>query len=134
MVTSVEVHYGPSVQGYPQLHARIQASTVDVPNTLDDYLFFPQGNSTTMIVARNNGTSSYTQLGAITLGAALDTLHTYRFTLSVQGSSPVNLSGMVGAADTSAEQITSSGAAGFSGGSGDLTHQFTYDNFCVRAM
>ncbi len=146
---SFELHYGSAAQGWPQIHVRIQSATAGLSNTLDDYLLFPQsGGTTSMIIARNNGTANYTTLATFSLGSPLDTTHTFRFTLAAKGTSPVVLTGSVERLDGSswtllgtstvqdsdASRIATPGSFGFSGGSSDTTGQYSYDNFTAHGM
>jgi hypothetical protein len=147
VTASMEVTYGIDAGGFPQLHARIQEATVNLPDAIDSYLLFPSnGGTTNMTIARATGTSGYYGLATFPLGTPLELGSTYRFTLSVQGTTPVALSasverfdgniwttiGAVTANDAASSRIAAAGSVGFSASNADLTSQFAYDNFCRR--
>ncbi len=143
VTASIEVNYGPNSGAWPQLHVRIQTSTVVLQSTLDDYLLFPaSGGTANMIIARNRGGANYFTLTTFPLSSQLTSGQTYRFTLSAMGGSPVNLLGRVeqftgngwvsiGTSqiqDGDVNQIVTAGSVGFSEGD-DYVGNYTYDNF-----
>ncbi len=145
VTASVELRYGTSAGGYPQLHVRVQTASVVSTGVLDDYLLFPaSGGTTDMVIARNRGNATFTMLTSYKLTTPLDTAHMYRLTLSAIGVSPVALTATVERLDVSTwtslgtatvqdsdpERVTGPGSVGFSAGS-EPKGQFVYDNFKV---
>jgi hypothetical protein len=130
--------------GYPQIHARIQPSTVTTAGMLDSYILFVNGTTTTAIIARQHGGSSgYTTVGTVNISPALATGTRYRMILTVTGTSPVTLTGAIqdlsGAipmsvgtatvADSASNRITTPGTVGFAGGRPEVDGNYFYDNF-----
>ncbi len=146
---SVVVRYASfSNAPYPQIHLRIDPTTVATPAILDSYLFFPTGGGMTgMTIGRQHG-SGYAAIGAFAVNPPLDTTHTFRFTFSAKGTASVVLDGTVEVlsgsnwtvagsgttTDTDGTRLVTAGPVGLSGSNGEAAGDYTYDDFTVTAL
>jgi hypothetical protein len=149
---SVEVRFLHMVPNsdFPQLEARVREGNVSTPGMLDAYLLFPTSGSTAgLTITRQLGGNSNTGgtvLGSFTLPVPLDLSHSFRFTLSVSGTNPVQLAasaevyddlgktwianGSTTAVDADPARIQEAGTFGVSAGSAfEQSYDYSYDNF-----
>lgn len=137
---SVEMRLTSSNPGYPQVHTRVQSSTVAYSAWLDSYMLYVNESSSQAILGRQLGTAFVTTLSTITISPALNTTDTYRLRLRSTGTNPVELAAYVerlnGASwqiigqaiysDASAQRIVTAGSVGFSG---YVETAYSLDNF-----
>lgn len=128
--------------GYPQIFARLQSATAPIAGTLDGYMLYFNNSTSQAILGRQNGTAFVTTLATLNLTSALNTNDTYRMRLRATGSTTVQLQafverfsggtwtaiGQATASDSSAQRISTTGVAGFSG---YTEATYSYDNFSV---
>lgn len=122
--TSVEFRRTSSAVRFPQLHARVQRATVGFEDTLESYILYfednlPSPGALALAVQpplQNQGECIMT---TFPLPQALDTTSRYRLRFRVQGSYPVQMTGILERYDGNAWQVMTSG-------------QFTHDNNTVR--
>jgi hypothetical protein len=141
---SIEVKLAADPPGYPQVHARVQPSTVGSAGHLDSYFLYVNNAMSVLQVARQHGDSaSYVALATLTVSPPLTVGPVYRLRLDVTGTVPVSLTGIVeksvngnwmvlqsaAASDTSAQAITTAGTVGFSGGRPESNGLYSFDNF-----
>jgi hypothetical protein len=140
---SIEFTVGHVPPGYPQVFVRIQQATVTTPNTLDGYILYIDGGTTSAKITRQLGTVLPPELASFALSPALELGVTYRLRLRATGPGPVVLDCYVeqqnGAAwiaighvltmDSDTTAIVTPGAVGFSAGQPEATGYYTYDNF-----
>ncbi len=126
---SVELRFTASNPGYPQVHTRVQSSSVTWAYWLDSYMLYVSESNTQAILGRQRGTAFVTTLATINLSPALNTTDTFRLRLRSTGTSPVVLTAFVerlnganwqiiGQAsydDSSSERLVTAGSVGFSG-------------------
>ena len=131
---------------YPQIHVRIQAATVAVPDSLDSYLLYVDDTPGSALISRQRGTPFTTTVGTVTISPQLVQTKIYRFTLIAVGANPVNLTGTIevqennqwtvigtkSVVDADPARIDTAGAVGFSGGDG-VAGVHTYDDFSATA-
>jgi len=137
---SVEMRVTASDPGYPQLHTRIQSSTVATSGWLDSYTIYVNGSNTEAVLGRQRGSSFVTTLASFTLSPALNTADTFRLRLRATGTNPVQLEafverlqgaswqiiGQATASDSNAQRIATAGSVGFSG---YIESGYRFDNF-----
>jgi hypothetical protein len=141
---SIEVKLSLDPPGFPQLHARVQPSSVATSGQLDSYFIYIDNAMSQAYVARQHGGSSgFTNLATLTMSPPLTTTATYRLRLDVTGTNPVVLTGFVEQLvvgswqtlqsasydDTDSTAITTAGTVGFSGGRPESTGIYSYDVF-----
>jgi hypothetical protein len=122
--TSVEFRRSSSAVRFPQLHARVQRGTVGFADTLESYILYfednlPAPGALALAVQpplQNQGECIMT---TFPLTQALDSSSRYRLRFRVQGSYPVQFTGILERYDGNAWQVMTSG-------------QFTHDNNTVR--
>ena len=149
---AVEFTVGHVPPGYPQIHARVQRSTLGTPNTLDGYLLYIDGLAgngvMTAKVTRQHGTVLPPPLTTFTLSPELVLGGTYRLRLAVRGTSPVMLDGIieqrnggtwsaigsVSTIDTDVTAVTTAGAVGFDVGQPEAAGYYTYDHFAYTPL
>jgi hypothetical protein len=139
---------------YVQLHLRVQTDTVTTGGQLDSYeMFPPSGGISSMIIVRQHGGVTGPGPGVILttvgLSAPFDTTHTFRLSLSAQGTNPVILVGTIevlngtswqvigqgSVSDFDAERIDRPGSVGITATSaGEQTGDYSYDNFRVERL
>jgi hypothetical protein len=144
VAVSIELKLAVDPPGYPQVHARVQPSSVTTPGQLDSYFLYVANAMSVLHVARQHGASNgYVDLATITLSPPLNTTDTYRMRLDVKGATTVALTGTIekkvgngwqvlgssGATDADPSAITTPGTAGFSGGLPESARIYAYDNF-----
>ncbi len=138
----------------PQIHARVDTSTLPVANTLDSYIFFldNDGTYTHWIVGRQHGGQQTPDtIDKVTTSSAAQAGVTLRLTLRVKGTNPVslfasveqNLSaawqmlGSVTTTDPTGLALTKAGVVGFGAGKGsgyETTGEYFYDNFSATGL
>jgi len=137
---SVELRLLSTSPGYPQIHVRMQSNGAALPNWLDSYILYVDGDNTRAILGRQRGSSFVTALAAITISPALNTTDTFRLRLRAIGTSPVQLAafverlagsswqiiGQASANDLAPDRIMTAGSVGFSG---YIETAYRYDNF-----
>lgn len=137
---SVELRVTSSDPGYPQLHTRIQSSTVATSGWLDSYTIYINGSNSQAVLGRQRGSSFVTTLASITISPALNTADTFRLRLRTTGTNPVQLEayverlqgaswqivGQATASDSTAQRIATAGSVGFSG---YIESGYRFDNF-----
>jgi hypothetical protein len=141
---AADLYIAASPPGYPQIHARIQPSSVTAAGQLDSYMFFLNDSLSEADIARQHGGSGgYATLGAVALSPALAVNTRYRMILTVVGTSPVAITGViqdvsgampvaVGSAtvmDTASSKISTAGTVGFAGGRPEVNGNYFYDHF-----
>jgi len=100
---------------FPQVHARMQRDTIGQANTLDDYMFFVDGEAASpgrAVIARQApepGQCQCHMLG-IPFPSPLQPGERYRVRLRVVGDYPVTLAGFVDRFDGAAWQVFASGS------------------------
>lgn len=137
---SVEFRLTAADPGYPQIHVRVQSSTVGFANWLDSYVLYVAGSNSQAVLGRQESSSFVTTLANITLSPALNTTDNFRLRLRATGASPVLLNavverevagswqviGQANASDSSGARIGTAGSVGFSG---FVEGAYRYDNF-----
>ena len=145
---SVEVKIASSPPGYPQIHVRLWANTVDKGNLLDGYLLYIDNAMDTAKMTRQRGALLAPPLQTMTLSPPLNTTDKFRLRLRATGKFPVALEAFVerhpaaaadptqwdvighaSATDSGLLHIESAGSVGFSAGQPETTGLYTYDNF-----
>jgi hypothetical protein len=131
--------------GYPQIFARLQSSSVAQSDRLDGYMLYFNASPSQVILGRQVGNAFVTSLATITLSSPLNTTDTFRMRLRVTGTTSVSLQGIIErlqqgawvvvgqatATDTSAQRISSPGAAAIGG---YIEGTYAFDNFSVTAL
>jgi len=137
---SIELNLNSTSPGYPQVFVRVQSATVSQSDYLDGYILYVNNNNNQAILGRQRGTNFVVALANIYLSSALNTIDTFRLSISAIGADPVTLSatverfngldweilGRADVNDASAEQIVSAGSVGFGG---YIENSYSYDNF-----
>jgi len=134
--------------GYPQVFVRIQQATVATPNTLDGYILYVDGGTTSAKITRQLGTVLPPELASFAISPALQLGVTYRLRLRATGTALVALDcyveqqnaaswvviGHVLTMDSAANAIVTPGAVGFSAGQPEAANYYTYDNFASTPL
>jgi hypothetical protein len=138
--------------GYPQIHVRVQRTTIATSNTLDGYLLYIDGVAGNGLVqadvTRQHGTVLPTPLATFPLSPPLAQGQTYRLRLSVRGTAPVQLDAavdlvtgptftMIGGIqmlDSDPTAVVDAGAVGFDAGQPEAANYYTYDEFTYVAL
>lgn len=137
---SVEMRLLSGSPGYPNVHVRIQSSTIAVPSWLNSYILYIDGSTAGAVLGRQTGSGFVTTLADVPIAPAMNTTDTYRLRLRATGTSPVQLSAFVerlsGTAwqvigqatvnDSAPDRIMTAGSVGFSG---YLETAYRFDNF-----
>jgi hypothetical protein len=149
---SMEMTVGHAPPGYPQIHARVQRSTLATANTLDGYLLYVDGLAgdglMTAMVTRQHGATLPPPLATFTLSPELAVGQSYRLRLIVRGTAPVQLDafvehraaetwttiGTISTIDTDATAVVTAGAVGFDVGQPEAAGYYTYDTFTYTAL
>src|SRR5262249_18367544 len=92
---SIQFTVGHAPPGYPQIHARVQRSTIATPDTLDGYLLYIAGGLTQADITQQHGSVLPPPLATFALAPPLAVGMTYRLRLAVTGVAPVMLIGTV---------------------------------------
>lgn len=136
--------------GWVQVHARVQMATVAASGVLDSYLLFRNldvSDNRTFTVARQRGTATWVGLTSFATSVPVEVNAVHRMRLSVKGTSPVALEGIVekqsgagwtelgrgSASDSDASRITGPGVVGFSSGN-DPSGTYQVDDFEARGL
>jgi hypothetical protein len=130
---------------FPQIHARVQTSTISQPDVLDSYLLYLEEDTNKVHLARNRGPNPVTIRKTIFLSSPLMAQQAFRLRLRVTGKEPVKVEGFVDRIvdettsiplgqeafeDNDSERIQSAGSVGLSTFSySDAGAGYTYDNF-----
>ena len=149
---SIDFTVGNIPPGYPQIHARVQRSTIATANTLDGYLLYVNGTAGNGVmfgnVTRQHGSILPPPLATFTISPELALGQTYRLRLAVRGASPVQLDGFVehqagsswtvigsvSMVDTDVTAVAAPGAIGFDAGQPEAAGYYTYDNFTYTSL
>lgn len=151
---SVELTLATVAPCSPQIHARVDTSTVSLPSTLDSYIFYldNDGTYTHWIVGRQHGGQPLPDtVDMLTATAAVEANVPVRLTLRVQGTNPVTLTGTVermgdggwetlashASSDATGLRIEKAGVVGLGTGKGngyETTGQYSYDNFSAKSL
>ncbi len=137
---SVEVTPNQSQPGYPQIFARARPLDIANPESYDGYILYVPGNAAEAVITRQRGPETHTPLSTFAVNPAINTANSYRFVLTVKGTTPVELAGRIErktlngfdvigetkVVDGTGERIGVPGSVGVSG-NGSL--KFRYDNF-----
>jgi hypothetical protein len=150
---SVEVVVPTVAPCSPQIHARVDPTSVSVPNTLDSYVLYldNEGTYTHWIVGRQHGGQANPDtLDTLVASSPVEAGVPLRLTLRVQGTTTVNLFASVehkvnsawvplvshASTDTTGLRIDKPGVVGLGAGKGtgyETTGEYFYDNFIAKS-
>lgn len=149
VTASVEFKITALPPGHPQLMVRIQQNTVQNAGALDCYILFISNPGSSAILGRQRG-SAYppTTLKTIALNPAVDTLHSFRLTLTAQGANPVGLmatveilqnnqwisAGTTSYSDSDVTRLDTAGSVGIGLEGGEPAALYSYDNFIRTSL
>ena len=139
--SSIEFELNSIPAGYVQIVSRVQTDTALDSDAFDGYILYVNFDGNEAILGRQAASNFVVPLASIAILPVLNDTDTFRLRLSVSGTNPVNLTGLierfsgvgwdiVGQAtvvDDSANRITTAGSVGFGGSSNE--DQYIYDNF-----
>lgn len=138
----------------PQIHARVDTTTLPLANTLDSYIFYldNDGTYTHWVIGRQHGGQQTPDtIDKLSASSAIQSGIALRLTLRVQGVNPVSLFasieqklnatwqmlGTVTTTDATGLALTNAGVVGFGAGKGtgyELTGEYFYDNFSAMGL
>jgi hypothetical protein len=151
---SIELVMPKAAPCSPQIHARVDTSTVAIAGTLDSYMLYldNDGTYTHWIIGRQHGGQPLPDtIATLTASSAVQDGVKMRLTLRVQGKNPVTLFGSIerysgsmwetlastSTSDSTGLQITKDGVVGFGAGKGtgyETTGEYSYDNFSAKGL
>lgn len=147
----VDVIFLSSVtSSFPQVHARVQPSSLATGAGLESYIFFRNANfpeGKTFTIARQRGDGIFETLKDFNATEAPAATTVMRLRLRVKGTSPVELDATVEikeagnwleigsekVTDSTSSRIQTPGVVGFSGG-GEGSDTFAYDDFEAKEL
>jgi len=139
---------GTTSSNFPQVHARVQSSTVGIPNNLDAYILAIDGTTTGARIDQAHGAAPNV-LTNFAVSPPLVVGERYRLTLSVAHVPPTLLGsvehwdpnaaswqtiGTGAILDSTDASIDTPGSVGFAGGYQDGDGGYAYDNFTRQPL